>query len=88
VSKKTIVVAHIHEYELSDVLDNVQEGDGNINAETQAEMSEFISVHFAEGTAQVREPIYYICDEDSPVIDTSVYTFDVDEAIKMAGWVE
>ena len=87
-SKKTIVVAHIHEYELSDVLDNIQEGDGEINDETQAEMSDFIDTHFAEGTAQVGEPIYYICDEGSSFIDTSVYTFDLNEAIELAGWVE
>ena len=87
-SKKTIVVAHLNEFELSDVLDNIQEGDGNINDETQAEMADFIDTHFAEGNAQVREPIYYICDEDTPIIDTSVHTFDVNEAIKMAGWAK
>ena len=87
-SKKTIVVAYLVEYELSDVLDNIQEGDGDINDETQAEMSDFIEDHFMDGMAQMREPIYYICEADSPTIDTSINTFDLDEAIEMAGWVK
>ena len=88
-SKKTIVVAHLDEFELSDVLDNIQEGDGNINDETKAEMADFIDTHFVDSVNELAgQPIYYICDEDTPVIDTSVYTFDVNEAIKMAGWVK
>lgn len=87
-SKKTIVVAYLVEYELSDVLDNIQEGDGAIDGQTKNEMSEFITDHFMDGMAQVQEPIYYICEADSPTIDTSINTLDLDEAIEMAGWVE
>ena len=88
-SKKTIVVAHLHEYELSDVLDNVQEGDGEIDGQTKDEMSDFIDTHFEEKVKEMMdEPIYFICEADSPVIDTSTYTFDLDEAIEMVGWVE
>ncbi len=88
-SKKTIVVAHIHEYELSDVLENVQEGDGEIDGQTKDEMSDFIETHFTENVAElINDPIYFICEADSPVINTSNYTFDLNEAIAMAGWVE
>lgn len=87
-SKKTIVVAHIHEYELSDVLDDMEECYGEINDETQAEMPDFIDRHFADKVRDTMgKPIYYICDE-GVLIDTSVYTFDLNEAIEMAGWVE
>ncbi len=86
-SKKTIVVAYLVEYEMSDTLNNIQEGDGEINDETQAEMSAFIYDHFVSGMDSVPEPIYYICDEGA-LIDTSIHAFDVNEAIEMAGWVE
>lgn len=87
-SKKTIVVAHIHEYELSDVLADIQEGDGAIDGQTKDEMSDFIDTHFEEKVRElIDEPIYFICDE-GVLIDTSVYTFDLNEAIEMAGWVE